>query len=444
MKTRASISRRLMVTLAAALSLLWVAATVLAVAVIQHGINTSYDSGLAETAQRLLPLAVHEVNENKDFARPEEMPRISIRKHAEYMTYQLRDVTGRILIRSHDAGSTPFQAPLTAGFVTTGNLRIYTEPAVGRGLYMQVAEPLSHRRETLLKTALSLFLPLLVLLPLGLLAVLWLVRRGLRPLLTLGKTIGNRDDRNLQPLESRDLPAEILPMVESINYLLGRIGVALEAEKAFAANSAHELRTPVAGALAQAQRLLAELEEGPVRQRVAQIEIALKRLRDLSAKLLQLSRAEQSGIVTEKAVDLVPALRSVMEELERYGVYAGRIRLDKSNPATLHWHMDPDAFAIALRNIVENALLHGDPAEPVRIALEADGSVHVVNAGTVVPAATLAELTGRFVRGAESVTGSGIGLAIAETIMQRGGGSLLLKSPATGRQDGFEAVLSCR
>ena len=441
---QASISRRLMVTLTAALVLIWAAATVLAVVVIQHEINAFYDSGMAETAQRLLPLAVHEVNENREFDRPEAMPRISIGKHAEYMTYQLRDAAGRILIRSHDAAVTPFDAPLAAGFVSTGNLRVYTEPALGRGLYMQVAEPLSHRRETLLKTALILFLPLLVLLPLGLLAVLWLVRRGLRPLLSLGRTIGNRDDRNLQPLESDGLPAELQPMVTSINHLLGRVRAALEAEKAFAANSAHELRTPVAGALAQAQRLLSELDEGPTRQRVVQIETALKRLRALSAKLLQLSRAEQSGIATEETVDLLPALRSVLEELGRHGEYAWRLTLDDGGRTSLDWHMDPDAFAIALRNVVENALRHGDPGEPVRVSLTVDGDVQVVNAGPVVPAAALAELKRRFVRGGTTVPGSGIGLAIADTIMQRGGGSLLLRSPAQGRNDGFEAVLSCR
>jgi two-component system OmpR family sensor kinase len=103
--------------------------------------------------------------------------------------------------------------------------------------------------------------------------------------------------------------------------------------------------------------------------------------------------------------------------------------------------IDADAFAILLRNLIENAEKHGSAGQPVDISLSADGLLRICNAGPVVPAAVLAQLTGRFVRGGSQAEGSGLGLAIAAAIAKGTGTMLHLASPATGRSDGFEAVV---
>lgn len=101
--------------------------------------------------------------------------------------------------------------------------------------------------------------------------------------------------------------------------------------------------------------------------------------------------------------------------------------------------MDADVFAILVRNLVENALKHGDAKAPVEVSLSSDGVLSVVNGGPIVAADVLGRLTQPFVRGATSSDGTGLGLAIADSIAAGAGARLQLLSPATNRSDGFEA-----
>jgi two-component system OmpR family sensor kinase len=104
-------------------------------------------------------------------------------------------------------------------------------------------------------------------------------------------------------------------------------------------------------------------------------------------------------------------------------------------------HGDLDALGIVLRNLLENALHYGDPAQPIRLRLHGDHSLSVANGSAVVPAEVLATLTQRFRRLEASKPGSGLGLAIAETVMRQIGGRLELHSPVRGEAAGFEVVL---
>ena len=70
-----------------------------------------------------------------------------------------------------------------------------------------------------------------------------------------------------------------------------------------------------------------------------------------------------------------------------------------------------------------------------------DRSIRVINEGAVVPGEKLSHLTDRFSRGRSRSEGSGLGLAIVKTIVEQAGGTLELRSPATGRNDGFEAII---
>ena len=99
-------------------------------------------------------------------------------------------------------------------------------------------------------------------------------------------------------------------------------------------------------------------------------------------------------------------------------------------------------FGILCRNLIENALSHGQAGTPVAICLEAEGRLIVTNEGLVIPAEVLARLTSRFERAAVAGEGSGLGLAIVRTIAERAGGSLVLRSPIAGRRTGFEAIVS--
>jgi two-component system, OmpR family, sensor kinase len=435
-----SLIHRLILLLTVSTAAVWLAAASFGLLVLTHKLNQSLDSALQETAQRLLALAVHEVFEQEEDEKTHEIAETEIAEHDEYLKYQLRDASGRLLLRSHDAPATPYPAPLTTGFSNTPDLRIYTEGTISDSFFIQVAEPHAYRRAALWETTLALLAPLPFLIALSTVAVTYMVRGTLRPLVDLKDAIQLRGMGNLTPIGITALPRELAPIAHAVDRFLERLQAALDAERAFAANSAHELRTPLASVLAQVQRLSATLKDDVAEARVKLIESDLVRLRGLTEKLLQLSRVEAGLGMLSNNVDLMPVLRLVVDEFAGRGSNGQRLRFDSRGIKRLSAHLDADAFAIVVRNLIENALLHGAPDEPVYVFLSKPLSVHVVNGGPVVGQERLAKLKHRFERGATTAKGAGLGLAISDTILRQCGGRLLLRSPATGKADGFEAI----
>lgn len=439
-----SIAHRLSWALIGLVTALWIGSTGLALTVIHHEIEQSLDSSLQEAAQRLLTLAAQSrVVSDGPAALPAE-PVIGrlIVEHSEYLTYQLRDATGKVLLHSHDAPAEPLAAPLAPGFVNDQSFRIYTEGTTDGSLFVQIAEAHAHRHEAIVESGLALSLPLLLMVPLSAFAVRRIVAASMAPVLAIQKEISQRGAGNLAPLGSVAVASELQPITIAVDRLIGRLRAALEAERTFAANSAHELRTPLASVLAQVQRLRTTSSDASQVDRIAGIERELRRLVDLTEKLLQLSRAEAGVAMTlaQNEADLLPILEMVVEDVARGTSGADRVRLEPQTE-TLMSRMEIDAFGIVVRNLLENALLHGDPGQPVVVRVEAGGRLRFLNGGPVVPTDRLATLTRRFTRGATQARGAGLGLAIAETILDQSGGRLELRSPASGRSDGFEAIV---
>ncbi len=127
-----------------------------------------------------------------------------------------------------------------------------------------------------------------------------------------------------------------------------------------------------------------------------------------------------------------------MDDIERTA--PNRIALSLPEHPVLS-DLDPDAFGIICRNLIENALRHGAPDQPIEVSLEEDGTLSVANDGPVVPKEALGRLTRRFERGTAMADGSGLGLAIVAGIADRISSQLILQSPRPGRPSGFEAVL---
>jgi two-component system OmpR family sensor kinase len=433
-----SLQRRLSFGLTLMTLAFWCIATLVSALIVRHELDESFDSALQETAQRILPLAIESLYQS---APTDAAKHISaLRPHQEYLTYVVRDAQGKVLLYSHDADPADFPAQPVEGFHDTPNLRIYGETGVSRSFFIEIAEPLSHRREAAWEASLGLVLPLIVLIPTSLGAVWWTVRRALAPVRHLRAEIERRDDADLSPIEGLRLPSEVSPLVGAVNRLMQRLNLALTAERSFTANSAHELRTPIAGALAQTQRLIAEAPPGALRARAEQVEESLQRLAHLAEKLLQLARAEAGLFLPPEAQDLLPLIPHILDAVTRDEGIADRVQVHTEAGLRLRKRIDADAFALILRNLLENALKHSPPASPVEVLLS-EGAIRVRNHGPILTAEALTGLKARFARGATVAAGTGLGLAIAETIATGIGGRLDLLSPATGWADGVEAVL---
>lgn len=427
-----SLQRRLSLLLTLLVLALWGVATLAGAVIVRHELDEVFDSALQELAQRLLPLAVETLYRDDPTDGPRHIAALA--GHEEYLTYLVRDADGHILIRSHDADPSAFPGRPTPGFRSFRDVRLYTEAGVSGTVFVEVAEPLGHRREAAWEASLGLLAPILLLAPLSLLAVWGGVRRGLVPVTLLRRQIERRGDADLTPIAGLRLPSEIAPVAGAVNRLMARLDRALAAERSFAANSAHELRTPLAGALAQTQRLIAEAPEGPLRDRAVAVAASLNRLSHLSEKLLQLARAESGLFPPGPPTDLAPLVPMILDDLIRAA--EGRLLIDPAAP--LIATIDPDAFALLLRNLVENALKHSPRGTRVIVRVLAE-AVHIRNQGPVVD---FDRLRARFARGTTRASGSGLGLAIVDALAAATGAAVAFRSPAPGAIDGVEVVLT--
>ncbi|MGK0525841.1 MAG: two-component system OmpR family sensor kinase [Pseudomonadales bacterium] len=437
MITKTSLQKTLGTWLTLGVTLLWLLGVIASGVVARHEMNEVFDSALEETAQRILPLAVTDIlNRENDTGNQRAL---ALKEHDEYLTYLVRDASGKLFLQSHGADPGVFGAKPRQGFSETPTHRIYGEGAISNTLYIEVAEPIAHRREAVLETSLALLIPLIVLIPISLIGVWWVIKRSLRQVVLLQQSIEARGGGDLSPVAVNRLPEEFEPIMVSVNRLLERLRRALEAERSFTANSAHELRTPLATALAKLQRLKTETDDARVKTRAGEIEESLRTLSRLSEKLLELAKAEGGSALSETCNNLVPILQMIANDYERRA--PGRLKLELPDDSVMSL-LDPDAFAILARNLIENALRHGAASRPVNISLTGEGSLRVINAGEIVPPDKLVVLRNRFVRSDTQTLGSGIGLAIVEAIASGAGTSLNLRSPASGQSDGFEAEVN--
>ncbi len=433
-----SIVSRLIWLLASALAGLWLLGSVAAAMLTRFEVNERLDNTLEEAAQRLMPIGEGLLSEPEAMRSLGEhlLPALDPRAIA----YQIVSGTGQLILRSPNAPEVPFNSTPQRGFHDGPHYRVYTAPVTNGPYWLEVAEPQTHRREAVSRAIELAVSPLLAFLPLSWIVIRWAVRRSFLPLVKLQSEIGSRSGTNLAQIPDLQFPAELLPIHTAVNRLLERLERALTTERQFAANSAHELRTPIAAALAQMQVLSAQLNDQRHAERVAVIIGQIKGLGELTEKLLQLSRAGAGLALAREPVDLVPALKVLVDEFRREDGIRERLELDLGDTTEFVVHSDVDVLGIAIRNLLENAVRYGSPDEPIHVFVGGH-SIAVVSGGPVLSADLMAVLTQPFQRGTTVGQGRGLGLAIVNSIMQQGGGYLRLSSPPEGRAGGFEARL---
>ncbi|MHA7852034.1 ATP-binding protein [Roseovarius sp.] len=437
MRWPASLQARLALSLGLVLTILWLVAATVTAVTIRGEMDEVFDSALRETAERILPLAVTDIVGREDQGITQRLT--PVRAHDEFFTYVVRDSEGRILLQSHAADPAIFPPYERTGFQQTATHRLYSDAALQGTIRITVAEPLTHRAEVAREIQVGFGLPLLIVLPVALVAIILTVRFSLAPLRHFRTRIEARSARDLSGIPAEGLPAELSPLAATVNGLLARMRNAFEAERSFAANAAHEIRTPLAGAIGQAQRIRSETRDPAIDARAREIETTLKRLTRLSERLMQLARAEGGQLRTDQGTDIRTVARIMVEDLAR-ACPPGRIVLNLPDRPVLS-DIHPDAFGILCRNLVENALRHGAETTPVEVRLTSEGLLSVANDGPVVPRDTIARLGSRFERANASSEGSGLGLAIVTAIAERIGSDLVLVSPRPDAPDGFQASI---
>jgi two-component system OmpR family sensor kinase len=434
-----SLVSRLIWLLTSSMAALWLLGSVAAGMLTVFEVNERLDNAIEEVAQRLLPATYGTVQQ------PQAMQQMARQLVAtldpKALAYQIIGPAGEVAMRSENAPDSPFPVPRQGGFHDTRQYRIYSQPAPADGYFIEVAEPAMHRSEALGRAIALTVGPLVLFLPLSWFLIRWAVFRGMRSLDQLRGEIGRRDGSNLSQIPDMGLPSELAPILSAVNRLLERLERALATERQFAANSAHELRTPIAAVLAQMQLLSPQLAGTQHAERATRIVNQIKGLSSLAEKLLQLSRAGAGVGMQKQRIDILTVLQVLVDEFRRREDVGDRLVVTAPCSDELIVQGELDVVGITLRNLIENAVRYGDPDELIEIVIERDRQIRLLNGGAVIPSETLETLKKPFVRGSSIGAGGGLGLAIVDNVMKQIGGSLTLISPVMGRGSGFEARL---
>jgi signal transduction histidine kinase len=300
---------------------------------------------------------------------------------------------------------------------------------------IQIAQPLRVREAFARGAALRVVIPLLLLLPLLGAAIVGVVGNGLRPLRRVATEVQRRDAHSLTPLATERLPQEVAPLIDALNRLLLRLHAAFQAQRAFVADAAHELRSPLTAVRLELQLLDRAPDEAARREARANLGAAVDRAIHLVEQLLTLARSEPR----EEAGGWprIPLEQATADGIADANALAVARRIDlglEAEPAAVQG--DRDALRILVRNLVDNAVRYTPEGGQVRVSTHQQASgatLEVVDTGPGIPPSDRERAFDRFYRRSNAPEGgSGLGLAIVKAIADRHGAQVRLDDAPGG------------
>lgn len=355
---------------------------------------------------------------------------------------QIWTTDGRTVFASRRHDVLPSRAVLGFADVKVPGSIWRTYTVVTADLVIQVAQPLQVRETLAASAALRSVAPLLVLVPVIALIVWWLVAASLRPLQRVAREVRARDANALSPVSGEGVPDEVEPLVQSLNALLARLSASFDAQRAFVADAAHELRSPLTALKLQLE-LLRRAPDGEARAAaVTSLSDGIERASRLVDQLLELARSESAGgpsvLRRVVPVDLGEVARQTLAALGPFAhSRATTLVLEAEEKVTVQG--DAGALAVLVRNLVDNAVRYSPRGAEVLVRVAAQygrSELTVDDSGPGIPPEERERVLDRFYRRSPSVSdegGTGLGLAIVRNIaLQHGARLQLAESPRGG------------
>jgi two-component system, OmpR family, sensor kinase len=329
----------------------------------------------------------------------------------------------------------------TIGYSTvttsSGQWRVYGTESPTK--VVQVAQPISVRRQQAAQLALRTLMPFALLVPVLALIVWLAVGHSLQPLQRLAKAVKARRLNALEPLSDEKLPDEVRPLVGSLNDLLARLTAALDRERAFMADAAHELRTPLTALHLQLGALARAGTEAERAEAMGKLSEGMQRAIRLVEQMLALARQEPRAEPLRTRFALDELAREVVAELVPLAD-AHRIDLGISQAHTVFVRGERDALATLLRNLVDNAVRYTPAGGRVDVSVErssqtpARAVLRVADNGPGIALQERDRVFDRFYRRAGNrEPGSGLGLAIVKAIAVAHGATVELGDGPQGQ-----------
>lgn len=411
-----SIRRRLLAYLSGGLLALWLATALASAAVALHEINEIADSQMSQLARSLMQVPQAAAGSTAD------LPPAGGAESSNN-GFAIWDKHGTLLLADRYGREIPFQT--ASGF---HNNRAAWQGSAWRYLYLHDEHSgrtvaVSQRLKERLSTLTNALWVQLALTFLSLPLLLWLIargiRRGLTPLDLLAGELAARNAQSLQPV-SEQVPAETLPLVQSLNALLARVAESLAREQRFTADAAHELRSPLAALKVQAEVLAMSSDEAEQQHHLGNIHESIDRANRLTEQLLTLARLDPMQALPD--AQPIDWQRSAHQALQSVNLQAREKRVQlKLECACGFGQVFPPLgnevlLQLMLRNLLDNAIRYSPPNSHVTLTLAANG-LSVCDEGPGIAAEHLPRIRERFYRPpGQSQQGSGLGLSIVERI----------------------------
>ncbi|MEA3091648.1 MAG: two-component system, OmpR family, sensor histidine kinase QseC [Caballeronia sp.] len=433
-----SIRRRLVLLVLASIVLIWGVALVSSYRQAKHEIGEWEEARLAELAQILALLdqrnlttlanARIDVREEEKGGEPgasdsdddDALPRDAL--------FQVRSAKGAVLagspqLRALQAWDLPVPPVSGTHDMTLGGQmwHTFTLRDTVLGHTVRVFEPANTRSDLESGVASRIARPTLLALPVLALLVWFSISWSLAPLKTLSSAIRVRDVNRLEPVDIGQVPTEVRPLVDAINLVLSRLRHSIERERAFTADAAHELKTPLAAIKVQAQVALAEPDAALRQLAMQRVVQGVDRSARLAEQLLLLARLD----VQEKmsAEPLMPAAiaKDALLANER-NAQQKDIRVTLAGDLRAKIIAEPVLIGILLDNLLDNAVKYGDRGGRIEVDVRhAHDRVQLTvrDDGPGVAQDDLVHLTNRFFRATDTqASGSGLGLSIVTRIAE--------------------------
>jgi signal transduction histidine kinase len=288
---------------------------------------------------------------------------------------------------------------------------------------------MAQRNDFALEVAALALLPLVLSIPVLLVILNRVLTRAFAPMAAMTAEVDRLDGSQLKALDERPVPLEALPLVQAINRMMRRLATLLEQQRRLVSDAAHELRTPVAALIVQADNVEHVSLSPEATTRMAALRQGLTRISALIDQLLNFARVQGAAPAMSQRLDLNQLVRAAIEDVlpmaQAKNVDLGCPRIDE---ATIQG--DPLHARVLVRNAVDNAVRYTPSGGSVDVSVLAEGGeacLVVEDTGPGIAREDLKRVFEPFVRvlGSEE-SGSGLGLAIARTAAQALGGKIEL------------------
>lgn len=414
------------------------------------GIATQvYDRTLIDMAKSLAQQVTYDRSGNAVLNLSRAAAQILVSDDYDKVFFSVRDDTGLILASNDATISSPsflrasdhkafFNSMIKGDKVRAATFVLHPSLKYkDRFVIVEVAETLNKRKLLAKEIVSNSLLPqalIILLAPL----IVWIgIGKGLAPLRVLQRDVSRRSHLDLSPVDEGLAPKEVRPIIHAINDLMERLSHVLEAQNRFAADAAHQLRTPLAGLKAQVELVARQTTLDDMRAATQPLSVSIDRMSRLVNQLLALARSDhESGHASPfESIDLNTLVsettREWVPEALKKDIDLGFV--DSSLPATIHGN--PQRLRELISNLLDNAIRYTpkDGRVTTRV-ISNPPSLTVEDNGDGIPPQERERVFERFYRVLGSrAEGSGLGLAIVHEIALAHGATVRLDSNVRGK-----------